>query len=280
MNNTTCAGKFSGILLCSDFDGTLVPSAENIAALEYFTQNGGLFTMASGRYPKHFRETVKGLPINAPMVALNGNAIYDLSADRVLWSNPIPDELTERIIRFTVENFPEVQSLHVNALTHGLTYKRADFQDGIAESNEYHTADELLAVMAADNTLHPAMKLLAICRTNFTPELRARYETAFPMLTFVLSGGRGLEMYLPTGGKGNAVARLRELLGGREAIHTVVCVGDYENDIGMIEYANIGYAVANACEPLKAAADRITVSYKENAIARIIADLDNETNKE
>ena len=59
-------------------------------------------------------------------------------------------------------------------------------------------------------------------------------------------------------------------------IHTVVGIGDWENDLSMIEEADIGYAVANACEELKAAADRITVSVNENAIAKIIDDLDKE----
>ena len=54
-------GKFSGVLLASDFDDTLVPtsalraqglsvqgtSPENCAALTYFTENGGRFTISA-----------------------------------------------------------------------------------------------------------------------------------------------------------------------------------------------------------------------------------------
>ena len=42
----------------------------------------------------------------------------------------------------------------------------------------------------------------------------------------------------------------------------------------MLRTADIGYAVANASERVKAVADRITVSCEEGAIARIIAELD------
>ena len=46
-------GKFDGILLCSDFDGTFasngVPIEANMKAIKYFRENGGLFTLASGR---------------------------------------------------------------------------------------------------------------------------------------------------------------------------------------------------------------------------------------
>ena len=54
---------------------------------------------------------------------------------------------------------------------------------------------------------------------------------------------------------------------------TLICVGDYENDIPMIKEADIGYAVANACEPLKKAADRITKESAGKAIAEIIYSL-------
>ena len=52
-----------------------------------------------------------------------------------------------------------------------------------------------------------------------------------------------------------------------------VAVGDFENDVSMIKAAGIGYAVANAKDCAKAAADRITVSNDEHAIAAIIAEL-------
>ena len=67
------------------------------------------------------------------------------------------------------------------------------------------------------------------------------------------------------------IKRLKELYGGR--VHTVIAVGDYENDIEMIKKADIGYAVANAVPAVKAVADRHTVSCGDSAIAAIIAEL-------
>ena len=54
---------------------------------------------------------------------------------------------------------------------------------------------------------------------------------------------------------------------------TLVCVGDFENDFDMVRDADIGYAVANAADSLKGVADRITVSARDGAIARIIEEL-------
>ena len=52
-------------------------------------------------------------------------------------------------------------------------------------------------------------------------------------------------------------------------------IGDYNNDIEMLKKARIGIAVANACEEAKKAADYITVSNEEHAIAKTIYDIEN-----
>ena len=254
--------KFSGILLCSDFDGTLKITSENIAALEYFTDNGGRFTMASGRYPTHFRDAVEGLPINAPVVALNGNAIYDLQTDMLLWSNPMPDALAEEMVRYAAANFDTFQ-LSLNCLKSGIVFR----------PHKGDTAEETIRALYAEDSPKPVLKVHVIHTPRIPQEMRDGFTKTFPQVFVSSSGWGGLEMYLPTGGKGSAIRKLRSML---PEIHTVVGIGDWENDLSMIEEADIGYAVANACEELKAAADRITVSVNENAIAKIIDDLDKE----
>ena len=68
------------------------------------------------------------------------------------------------------------------------------------------------------------------------------------------------------------VAKLAELLG--VDMRRTIALGDYNNDIGMLRAAGVGIAVANACPEAKAAADRVTVSNEESAIARVISDIE------
>ena len=79
-------GKFQGVLLVSDFDNTLVYteevllgggslpplSRENRRALEYFTAQGGLFSVATGRALPSFAPIAPTLPMNGPTVLFNG----------------------------------------------------------------------------------------------------------------------------------------------------------------------------------------------------------------
>ena len=59
------------------------------------------------------------------------------------------------------------------------------------------------------------------------------------------------------------------------SMERTVAVGDYNNDVGMLRAAKCGIAVANATDEAKAAADHITVSNEEHAIAKIIRDIEN-----
>ena len=85
--------KFDKVLLASDFDNTLVytegalargedvpPMSErNREAIEYFIQNGGYFSISTGRALPAFVRYAKDLPCNAPCVIANGAGIYDFS---------------------------------------------------------------------------------------------------------------------------------------------------------------------------------------------------------
>ena len=84
-------GKFSGVLLASDFDNTLiyteaslragkpVPplSEKNRAAIVRFMEEGGTFVVATGRALATFAPMAPLVPFNAPCIVCNGAAIYD-----------------------------------------------------------------------------------------------------------------------------------------------------------------------------------------------------------
>lgn len=69
-------------------------------------------------------------------------------------------------------------------------------------------------------------------------------------------------------GKGTAVSELAAKLGLDAS--QVMTMGDYDNDISMIEYAGFGVAMANATECIKKAAKIQTLSNDEDGVAYVI----------
>ena len=81
-------GKFDGMLICSDFDGTLFLgneiSKENVEAIRYFQKNGGYFTITSGRYPAFLGGYRDRVEANTYLIGLNGTIISNYDGSFVL----------------------------------------------------------------------------------------------------------------------------------------------------------------------------------------------------
>ena len=109
-------GKFTGKLIISDLDGTLIPrggkiSVENREAIRHFVSEGGLFAIATGRTPEAAAGYVEGLPINAPGVFFNGAMLYDWQGQKVLKALPLTagdeEDLWPAFARECLKRFPE-----------------------------------------------------------------------------------------------------------------------------------------------------------------------------
>ena len=89
--------KFEGCLLLSDMDGTILNdnkeiSEENKRAIEYFIENGGKFSLATGRSKRSMEYYVKEIPINAPVVVYNGSGVYDFEKEEFVFTRFMNDK--------------------------------------------------------------------------------------------------------------------------------------------------------------------------------------------
>ena len=87
-------------------------------------------------------------------------------------------------------------------------------------------------------------------------------------LHIVSSGNNNFEVMLGTVSKGNAVEFLAKELSISPS--EVMCIGDSENDLSMIEFAGVGVAMANALDSVKATADYITDTNNNSGVAKAI----------
>ena len=277
-------GKFTGVLLVSDFDNTLVYTEsalkglapmpellpENRQAIEYFMAEGGTFSIATGRALPSFEIVRPGLPMNGPTILFNGAAIYDFKAKQYLCTAFLPDTVRPHIMQ-VLDAWPEaavelyhddnaIFALHANELT-------------LAHLHLTHEATEMLETI--DQAPSPISKALF----EIVPEKMAalhRYVTDMPWASryeIVPSSSFLLELTAKGASKGDMVQRLAQLL--HIAPQNVYCVGDHANDLGMLAVSAIPFAPANAIESVRQMPGiHILPDARNGTIAALIRQLD------
>ena len=266
-------GRFDGILICTDLDGTLLNeqrqvSDENIRAIEYFKSEGGYFTFVTGRMPFFVSNIYETVNPNAPFGCINGGGLYDHRSEKYIWNCSLSEEAYD-LVEYIEKKFPNV-GIQINSF-HRVFFSREN--ETMRLFREITRVPNL--VLPYREVTEPVGKI--IFGSQDDEEILAIQEAllSHPLsnkFNFIRSE-RTLFEILPKGiGKGVAITKLVEHLNLDPS--KTVAIGDYNNDISMFEAAGIGVAVANACEEAKAAADYITVSNDEHAIARLIYDIE------
>lgn len=265
-------GKFDGILICSDFDGTLFTgskiSDENVAAIRYFQENGGRFTITSGRYPAFLGTHRHRVEANTYLIGLNGTIISNYDGTDVIrqgFLHSDASEIIKRIIReidglaaldFSTTEIPEDIK------------KRCDAPEGEGYFR-YYLKDRDEALLDAALACKTYRVIFHAAEPASGKVTEAMQRIAGDRYAISRSSPCGLEIQDAAFTKGKSARFLADHLG----IHTLICVGDYENDISMIREADIGCAVANAIPELQSAADRILPSVDQHPFVKLIESL-------
>lgn len=265
--------RFDGMLICTDLDGTLLRndgtiSKENIEAIEYFKQNGGYFSFVTGRMPFFVSHIHNAINPNAPFGCINGGGLYDYNEKKYIWTAPMAEGVNV-LIEHIDKEFPNV-GIQVNTFEHTYFCKENEtmkyFRRITGLPNlvqNYNDITETVSKIIFG--IEEEDEILAVEKSLRNHPLAQNFD-------FVRSE-RTLFEILPKGiNKGVSVTKLAEYL--NIDINKTIAIGDYNNDIPMFKAAKIGISVKNACPDALKAADFVTVSNEEHAIAQLISDLE------
>ena len=268
--------KFDGIMICTDLDGTLLGtdktiSEENKRAIEYFKSEGGRFTFITGRMYYFANEMYDAIKPNAPIGCGNGGSVYDHSLGRYVWYQEIPMSVLE-LVKYV---FDHVSDMGVHFTMFDKIYFRGENEE-MDLFRERTSSPKLLRTFEEMERSNEPMAKIVFCHPDsdvafYSLDLLKKHPRA-DEFDFIRSE-RTLFEILPKGvGKGNALLKIADALGIDKS--RTIAIGDYDNDISMIKAAGVGIAVGNALPDVKAAADLVTVTNDEHAIARVIADIE------
>lgn len=256
--------KFDGYLLVSDMDATLLTNKHKVSdgnreAIEYFTKNGGMFTVATGRMHKAVREFADNLSINAPAILHNGAQIYDFKENKTLSEKFIEDS-RKPVIKRVYDDMPEL-GLEIYSNDTIYVYREC------FETKRFKNRNYDVVFGVPDHVWdEPWVKYLLIGEKKlidyYEPIYRRDYDSGYA----VRSGKKFLDIVSGEASKGIALKELREITKAK----TVIAVGDNMNDISMLEEADVSFAVENAEKSVKAIADFVTVDNNSDAIKSIV----------
>ena len=249
-------GKFSDILLTVDYDRTLtapdstIPE-RNLEAIRYFMENGGAFTVNTGRSVPMTRAFRDRVPVNAPLLLYNGSGAYDPNTGELSLLHAIPLDLWDTV-RELMAAFPdmtvEVQGIDAhyrftehpawdafcdhNRCARGFARPGEDLGPFLKFSLYGEIRDVTVAhLFTGSQEEHRRMD-------EVERELNRRYGGSCEIFR---AATRIIDVHAKGVSKEKAARELQRRLGRK----ILVCIGDAENDLPMLYGADYAFAPAD-----------------------------------
>lgn len=278
-------GKFSNVLIASDFDRTLsdfsdhIPQS-NLDAIQYFMDEGGIFTVASGRSIELFRQKAALVPVNAPCILSNGAVVYDYKTATLQRHDAIDEAFAPKIIA-AARAYDSSLCIEVQCIDRHYIYGAHEGRDAFLRMSGVQS------VHVETDPPFPWTKIV-VCAApervlesydEVPPEKLEKFRLLMEYLDrfcrekcyVTRSMPRVVEIGSNTSSKGAAARALASSLGRK----TLVCIGDAMNDVSMLRDADFGFCPAD-CDPSLRALPfcRATVPCSEGSVAGVIRSLE------
>ncbi|MCC0639751.1 MULTISPECIES: Cof-type HAD-IIB family hydrolase [unclassified Clostridioides] len=261
-------------LICTDMDGTLLGngfeiSEENIRALKEAMEKGIKIALVTGR------------PYNAMkyFTSVLGDNIYIISNNGTYFNLP-GYEYKKILSKDALEKIYRIGEKY-NLNRHFKGCKRIIANNEIGEEHPYRLVNnknkeedkiEIIENASCEILLERAEDEILKCiffSENSESLRKAKEEfKSQEDLEVVSSGKINFEVMSKGTSKGIALKKFCEILGidSKE----VICIGDNENDISMIEFAGLGIAMGNATDEVKSKADFVTDTNINDGVAKAL----------
>ena len=262
-------------IISLDIDGTLTNSEKKITEMTRkklfeFQENGGKVILASGRPTmgiKPYADILRLSEYGGYILAFNGGSMIDCKSGKILFEKTLPPHVIPEIYDI-IKDYP----VGIN------TYEGESIIAGrqINQYTELEARINGMKIKFVEDFVGYVDFPVNKCLLQGDPEVILQLEKLLSekykgQLGIFKSEAFFLEI-VPQGiDKAESIDRLLNMLN----ISTEECIacGDGFNDISMIRYAGLGVAMSNAKEPVKEAADYITLSNDEDGIAHLLMKL-------
>ncbi len=248
---------YSDVLLTVDFDRTLtgpdsaIPE-RNLEAIRFFIQNGGAFTVNTGRsIPMSLRNIIDTVPTSAPLLLYNGSAAYDVSSGQLTWFAPLELDPMSVLPELQAQ-FPEL-NVEVQAVdAHYLMKKNPGWEDYCSHNGcvwKYASPDNIPGPFLKFSLYGQFRENTVASMYEATPQELALFDEAIAYVEktyghkvdIFRACARIVDIHAKGVSKIRSARQLQQQLGRK----ILVCVGDAENDLTMLEGADYAFCPAD-----------------------------------
>lgn len=267
--------RFENWLLVSDVDGTLAWGQQiperNRQALRQFVEEGGRFTLATGRGFCALRALMKDLPVNAPVITLNGVTLVQPETGEALDTVPLSPAAIP-LTRTIMARHPETGVFVVDDSRYYIA-RRPDFPDPLVEDRlRTFEADGTYVMYPLPMIPRPWHKVIFVHPPEKLEELQQEIRELCPPEMYIVRTDVSYLELVPTGiNKGTALTRVAQMLD--IPLERTVAVGDQENDRELLEAAGLAAAPSGAAPCILELADFVAGPCDQGAVADVIEEL-------
>jgi len=260
-------GKFSGVLIATDLDGTMLDSdkrvgAKTYAALDRYFAQGGKLTVSTGRLYSSFGGMREIVPFNLPAIFANGAQLYDYDFDKTVWECDIDSS--------AINMFEKACVRFKNVALEVYRHKLCDVVNINNRSIEHmqHFKIPYTVCSLPSDIPFPWLKALFVGEHDVLLDVLKYAENFYCPLKYRFSTPYFLEVFNKDTDKGIAVLKLAEMYGIKRG--DIYTAGDQENDIDMLAVAALSFAPENAVMNVRDRANIILPDNDHDTIAALI----------
>lgn len=270
--------KYDIKMIGLDLDGTLLNTEKKLTdhtrnILGRAIERGVTVLPATGRPLTGIPNDIMTFPGIRYAVTANGARIVDLVGNKVLFEKLVPYETGKKILEICSQ-YDALLEVYYNGAGYADETKLQKIQEYVPKAPmAYYIESTRRPVRSVVELFKekrlPTDKVQAIFRTEEDcKKAWKKIEKEVPDIEITGALSNNIEVNVKGVNKGKGLLMLGELLGIRR--EQIMACGDGSNDIAMLKEAGLGVAMENAMEPVKDAADVLTLSNDSDGVAAAI----------
>lgn len=255
-------------LIALDIDGTLLNDDHELTpataqAVRAAADQGATIVLCTGRGPGNAIPVMQELGLEGTVITHNGAATISTKGLELLHEFPFPREKLAPFIDYCREH-----RVHYDLNTPFELYVDADLPEAIHLMYRNFNIAPVQIPHWTELQGHPVKFTVYDADQAVIEQVEAdwmRFDTGLKVLR---SGDYFIDIMHADASKGHALQKLAAIRGIEPK--EILAIGNYYNDVDMLQFAGLGIAMENAPEAVKQAANTVTASNNDNGVAKAL----------